>query len=413
MKRKNRRLIFEIVLFFVILVIVFFGSDMLFSVKSKLNVGINIKKVGVIDFKNREDNGFLTKIINLIDLKFNKKSEKVEENLQNDTTNLNIDTENNEENNEVLINSKKSNEQVFVVDDSISIFSNSKLTNYDKKGKIIYSTDINTDNLGILKSKKYIYMVNYNSGDIIKLNKNNKIVKEIYGLGNISEIKVVNNFPVIFLNDKKTFIILDENLNESAVINISFGDVQDYIISDDEKIIAINLISIENYELKSYILQYDFLGKMIGINDLSNEIVYKMFMGENLKVVCDASIRTYDRNGYIISNIENKEIISDISMNSDKIYLLTLDENDMKKMTIYSDYGDIIFQDEIKESIDNIISTDKYILTYNDSEIRLYDTRYNFISKSGINLNIVDVQWLDENSFIVVGDNRVYVYEII
>lgn len=313
-----------------------------------------------------------------------------------------------------LVEKKPSQEQVFIVNSQIAIISEDKLSAYSKTGEKKWEAQIHAPEPYIISSKDYIYIINKQKGDIAKLNSNNEITAVVQNLGKITRIKASDDYVVFSTANSNEFKVLDSNLQAYSNFIIPNGDVVDFEISTDSKNIIVNTLHINKYQLESFILTYDIKGKIVGTADINQQIVYSMSPGENMIVVSDTSLISYDKNGSKSSEIPNQSSLIDVCAHKEKVYTLSISDEDSNftDVNIYSQFLDRLALKELEQTKEGIVANDRFCLIYDYATLELYDNRLNYITKYDIKEAIEQIQWIDEYSFAIIGDGLVNVYEI-
>lgn len=313
-----------------------------------------------------------------------------------------------------LVEKKPTQEQVFVVNSQIAVISEEKLSAYSKDGEKKWEAQINAPEPYIISSKDYIYIINKQKGDIAKLNADNEITAVVQNLGKITRIKASDDYVVLSGSNPNEFSVLDKDLQAYSNFIIPNGDVVDFELSTDSKNVIVNTLHINKYKLESFILTYDIKGKIIGTADINQQIVYSMGLDENMIVVSDTALMSFDKNGSKSSEMPNAASLIDISSYREKVYTLSVSDEDsnITDVNVYSQFLDRLAKKELEQTKEGILANEKFCLIYDYASLELYDNRLNFISKLEIKENIDKIQWIDEYSFAIIGDGVVTIYEI-
>ena len=228
----------------------------------------------------------------------------------------------------------------------------------------------------------------------------------VQNLGKITEIKAGEDKLVFTSEHPNDFKVLDENLELYSYFSIPYGDVVDFEISTNSKNIIVNIIHIDKFDLKSYILTYDVKGQIIGTADMDKQLVYSMKLDENMIVVSDKGLVSFDKNGLKSTEIPNTSFLIDVATYQDKVYTLGISEKNPEStdITIYSQYLNKLGELQVESSKEGILVGEKFCIVYDYKDLELYDKRLNFISGYQINENIDKIEWIDEYSFAVIGE---------
>jgi len=219
--------------------------------------------------------------------------------------------------------------------------------------------------------KKFIYFNNYEEIQLLSKNFNNNLEKL-----NISKIKNTKKN-----NENKQKILIEKfNLYNNNINKIKdiYNIPQDYIIISSTnylKILTLIIVQICNVYIK--------------LNKNKPHFIITSFESNIIQNICK---QLYKNNIIELTIIENENIIEEIKKNKKANTLLCIISNinnnifyNLKKLSSYCKYYNILFLSNIEDELKNYIQNDKSIIYFNNQDLLIYNSNSYSINSNSLN----------------------------
>lgn len=282
------------------------------------------------------------------------------------------------------------------------------LSYFDSNMELKWKKEINASDVIIESSGDLIVVANRLAGDIYTIDKDGKILGKQLSMGKIEEI-IINSsdrFLVYFEEDGIASV-----LNKSATIECNIlvpgYNVTNIDISSKHDVIAISLYKVENETVFSSIMTYSIDGKLTGIMNKEDQIIYDLdIVSDSIVVVTDKGISRYsfenealfedylferelsnfsiDKTGNVVANliIESKDIAD---TRSDNV------------LVIVDTFGKVIKELELENTIQKITKYGLKTCYFADGKLYILDENGAVLGIQLIKENPVSIAWIDDS----------------
>lgn len=311
----------------------------------------------------------------------------------------------------------ESNVAAFSIDGKIIRTSPNQLSAYDLEGKLQWQRELFGIDTKVYSCGNKILIAEVSRGELALIDSDMQVTSVAKDLGTIRNITTTKDQQIIlFMDMLNKIVILDNTLTEKTHFSVPFGDVIDLNLSQREDVILLSVATLEDNHFKSYVLQYDFEGHAIGTCDLEGQLIFSNYMSDYLIIITDSMIRSFNDEAQMIAEISGVGDIDRSTSYKNKLYATTMqdDENGEKTpmLMVYND--DLSYRSDLvlKEPADGIVINQKFIATYTEGTIYLYDYSFRHLSEVRTHLNLENVLWIDQNHLLGYDKSKIAIYAI-
>ncbi len=327
---------------------------------------------------------------------------------------------------------------VYNYKDKIILATPDALTLYTDEGKMLKRRQLNGEEVEVKVGGDIIITAETLRGDVGVLSGDNlAVVNEKKDLGAISDILVSKQgYIIIVLEKDNRFYILNKNLEVESSFALPEGEITNLTLSNDGSVLLAAVVNLEDDKFKSYVYKYDLAlgGKIIGSCDLADSLIFSVYMNENQVVITDSEIKSYNRESDEIATITDidkidqstsfgeylytafwgmsEETITRVNKNGEEVEEVV--EKEVPKLKIYKDDFQKNSSREVnlKALPQQIIVNDKFIATYAEGAIHLYDKEINSLAVNRSKTDIKGILWLGADRILAYDNNLMYVYRL-
>lgn len=305
----------------------------------------------------------------------------------------------------------------FGLSDTILCTAADQLSAYLYTGEQVYQRQLYGSDTHVLSAADNVLISDYARGELALLDKQLNLITEAKDLGTIEAIKTTpGGQSVLHMKNDNQIIILDAELAEVTRFVIPRGKITQVNISDDQQYILVAVVDIDQQQLDSYVLLYDFAGQAVGTSDCEGQLVYSTYMTDNQIIVTDSTIKSFNRESQLIEEIVNAGNIDQTTTHKNYLYASFLQDDkaseQLPKLSIYSDDLTYSRQLDLLSLPEGIIVNDKFIATYSEDVIYVFDHSLQSLGNIRTKQEIRAIKWLDQSHIISYDQNSIAVYAL-
>ncbi len=305
---------------------------------------------------------------------------------------------------------------VYAVTDGVVCCSDDKLGLYDYDGKLLYQRQLFGKQIVVRATGDQIVVADLARGEIVKLSNSLEIAQKISDVGQMVDLVTTAKGDIACQMAADNIIkIFDENLTEKAAIQVPTDDLIKMSLSADQKTLLVSVVAIEDYVFKSYVLQFDMNGQPIGTSDLEGDLVFRSYMMDHQVIVTQSKIKSYNKESQKVAEIVNMDNIDQSTSHKQFLYTAFSSEEEgveQPYLSIYSD--DLSYNQKLKLAVmpERIVVNDKFIITYAEGVLYVYDHSLRSLKSLDTHRNINDIQWLDVSHLMTSEQGHVDIYNL-
>ncbi len=338
---------------------------------------------------------------------------------------------------EIAIDSPKEF-SIYNYNDKIVIATPDALSLYTADGKMLKRRQLNGEEVEVKVAGDIVLTAETLRGDVGVLSGDDlAVVMEKKDLGAISDILVSQQgYIVIVLEKDNRFYILNKQLEIDSSFALPEGEITNLSLSNDGGVLLVAVVNLENGRFKSYVYQYDLAlgGKIIGSCDLADSLVFSVYMNDNQVVITDSEIKSYNRKSDEIATISDINKIDQSASYGEYLYtafwgmseetITRVDKNgkevqqkvekEVPKLKVYKDdfQAKASMEVKLKSLPQQIIVNDKFIATYAEGAIHLYDKEINSLAVNRSKSDLKGILWLGADKLLAYDNNLIRVYQL-
>ncbi len=314
---------------------------------------------------------------------------------------------------EIDIDNASLNKQGFLIGDKLMVQSGEVLNCFDKNGNELWKRTLKSSDTKILKwADKYI-IADLDVGRLALVNEENTIDKEFALKSKVSDITVSKDNIYMLVDNENTVLILDKNLEKQGEIKHEHGDILKIACDFESSELILYTSSIENYELKTFCIVYNNMGKIVASLDLDKALIYDIFVEDNIIMISDEKFLVFNRAIRPISELSYIGNLTDVDFKNSKLYSIrTASEGNIseKELTVYNLALKKINSIKLAETSSKVSVGEKYLLSASENRITLMNSDLKILQEINVSTNIQEIKWMSEYTFYVVGDEKLTIY---
>ncbi|PIE77315.1 MAG: hypothetical protein CSA13_00070 [Clostridiales bacterium] len=302
----------------------------------------------------------------------------------------------------------------FAMPGGIACCSDDQLNVYSYDGKLNYQRQLFGKRTIVRVAGDHIVVVDLARGEIAKLSLSLELVDKKRNIGQIVDVLTTDQGDVICqMSADNAIRVFDANLDEKALITVPTDRVIEIMLSADQSTILVSTVAIEELVFKSYVLQYDLQGRPTATGDLEGELLFNAYLMDHQVLVTQSKIKSYNRESKKVAEILNIEKIDQTAAHKHFLYTSYMAEEDgveQPYLSIYSD--DLSYRQQLKLAAlpEHIIVNDKFIITYAEGTLYIYDHSLRSLKSLQTHRNIKGIQWLDASHLMAYDQSHINVY---
>ncbi len=307
--------------------------------------------------------------------------------------------------------------QMFTANGQVMISRPNQLEAYDAKGQLVWTRDLNGQDTRVYDGGETLLIAEMQRGELALIDEKNVILAEVKDLGPIEKIARMSDGNVAALiKNSNQIVILDNQLKNKVLIKAPYGQVVNMKFSHSEPILMVYMTAIRNYNFESYVLQYNMQGEVMASSDCKDMLLYDMQMYDNLVLVGNQKLLSFDKEAQLIAEMETPGYIDHSFAFENKLFLSTLakdgEAQGTNQLIVLNDVLTPLKSIQLEDGLDGLAVNKTFVVTYVDGVISIFDHGYKEISELQTNLAIEEFIWLSDYTFMIKDAQSVCVYTI-
>jgi len=294
---------------------------------------------------------------------------------------------------------------------------------YDLNMVMKWKKEINASDVIIKSSGDLIIVANRLVGDVYTINKKGEILGKQLSMGKIKDIIVSegDEFLVYFEEDGLARVLNKTVATESEILVPEYN-VTNLDISSKDDVIAISLYKVENETVFSSIMTYSMDGKLTGIMNKEDQIIYDLeIVSDSIVVITDKGVSRYsfaneplfedylferelssfsiDKSGNVVVNliIESKDIAD---TRSDNVLI------------IVDTLGKVILDLEIDNTIQKMTKYGLRTSYFADGKLYILDEMGAVLGIQLIKENPTSISWIDDSKIGILYNDSYDLFDL-
>lgn len=311
------------------------------------------------------------------------------------------------------IDEKTPNKKGFLIKDKLMIQSGETLFCYGPDGKQEWTRPLKSANTNIIKWNDNYVISDLSSGRLALVDDNNNIVAENTVKGKITDIAVSRENIYLLLDNENKLIIMNAALEPTGQIEHKHGDVIRIACDFESSELILYTSSIESGELKTFCIVYDNKGNIIASLDLNGALIFDIFVEDNIVMISDQSFLVFNRLVRPLAEFAYSTGITDTDFKNAKLYVISnASEGNVgeKELKVYDSSLNQVNITKLPETAAKVAAGEKYLISASDQRISVMDANLKILQEINLKGEISELKWMSEDSFYIVGNNKLIIY---
>ncbi len=314
---------------------------------------------------------------------------------------------------QVNIDENTPSKEGFLIKDKLMVQSGENLICFNAAGEKEWSRPLKSEKTRIIKWNDFYLISDLNAGMIACVDSDNKVIAERSLKRKINQIVVSKDNIYVLMDDDKEVLILGKDLKETRKIKSKHGDVIKIACDFESSELILYTTSMENNEFKSFCIVYDNKGSIIASMDLNGALMFEIYVDDNIVMVSDERLYVFNRIVRPIAEFAYTSDISDSSYHNGKLYLISAASEGNageKELKVYDSSLNQVNVVKLAETANKVVAGSKYIISASDMRISIMDMDLNILQEINLNDEVKEIQWISDDSFFIVGEEKLIIY---